>query len=363
MSQKSPLVFLPFLSLILLSLSSLSVFAQSTSEKKAEQAKKAAIVGKYASLPWTNAIAFKSKSYDVKTNTDQKTAEYIGALMDFAQKKFRMTFSYEGEIPVLPIYAYQTYEEYLQIGRAPAGSAGFFRYLGADTEIHVAYVDTFGKTAPTSTLLHEGTHQFVHLALSMPIPAAYQSSFPKEVNTLQAIPVWLNEGFATYMEKSYFNGKFLVVGEINKDRLKHLQSMIKKQENGPLQDLFQIENSANFQLPHYAIAWGVAYWFLHDRDKTKANAKKAILKQYVDAIKLGFMTNPETEMKSRFFDHPDYKSKGFWPLWNEHIQKESYDTFVRLTVKEEKDFSKWQTLWEKWILNLNTSDPYGGLQK
>ncbi|MHC4883711.1 MAG: DUF1570 domain-containing protein [Planctomycetota bacterium] len=337
--------------------------AQSKAEKKAARARKAAIVGKYPPRPWSKAIVHESKFYKVTTNTDEKTAKYIGSLMDFAQKNFRETFTFSGDVPLIPVFAYRTYEEYLREGNAPAGSAGFFRYRGAETEIQVAYVRDFGSTGPTKTLLHEGVHQFVHLALSMPIPEAYKDKFPPEMTRLQTLPRWLNEGLATYMERGYYDGKRLVIGEINKDRLRHLQSMIRSNQNCPLKDLFNIHDIQDFQLPHYAMSWGVTYWFLQDRSKSKAKKKRKILKAYVEAAKKGFMEDPEKELKTRFFDNPELRTKGFWQLWREHIQTEGYKTFVKLTVKKEADFPKWEKAWVKWISKLRSSYPYGGLKK
>ncbi len=316
-------------------------------------------VKSYPARSWDDAFTFESDSYRVRTNTSQDVAHYIGQLMDYAQKNYKEIFSYDDAVEKMDIYAYRTYQEFATIGKAMPGSAGFFRYRGDVSEIHVAYIDKWGKTYPTQILLHEGTHQFVHQAIDFAVPAAYKDKIP-DMSRLPSVPLWLNEGMATYIENAYYDGRRLVVGEVNVNRLRGLQALIKRGQVIPMEKLFQVEGGEAFMAMHcYEPAWGLVYWFLHDKRSSVQKKKRKLLSELVDACKRGFMETPEKDFERLFLTGPNWQQQ-FWPKWRQHIREQSIAKLRELTVKD-NPFDKWEQVWHAWILDLNPHKPYGGL--
>lgn len=335
--------------------------ASSSTKKRMERARKAAEVTDYPAVPWDNSFVFQSKYYEVKTNTSKMVASYIGQLMDYANKNYQKIFGYDGKIPPLNIYAYRTHEEYQKIGDCPEWSSGYFRHGGGNSSIHVAYIDKWGKYRPTEVLLHEGTHQFVHLAFSFLIPENCKKSFRFE--KISTVPLWLNEGMARYMETAYYNGKKLVVGEINDFAIRDLQNNLKKDNLNSLKELFKMKSYEEFKFEQYNMAYGVVYWFLTDSRRSKQNEKRTILKNYLKACTNAFFTEGSGEtFKSRFTNESGVIND-FWNEWQSYKEQAAFDTFKEMTVGKDGSFEKWEEIWKRWILALKPGKPYGGLRK
>jgi hypothetical protein len=157
-------------------------------------------------------------------------AEYIAELMEGASRGYREVTGYkEAYLPKFIINAYAGKAEYNDVAREQGFSEGVARgfYTPAHpAAIHLPYIQDKGSH-PSSTLLHEGVHQFLDQTMSFNVPSVAKRYLPLEKHKLLSVPLWLNEGFATYMESSVVNGDQIDVGRINPDRLKHLQKLIR----------------------------------------------------------------------------------------------------------------------------------------
>ncbi|MFW5857164.1 MAG: hypothetical protein ACOCX4_04720 [Planctomycetota bacterium] len=330
--------------------------AADSKEERRRRVEEAARVGSYPARDFTEAFVYQSKNYIVRTNTSKEVAFYVGELMDFAQKHYRRIFRYTGEMPTLAIHAYRTDSEYQRVAVKAGlpGSNGFFSRQGGESTIHVAYTDTYGETQPTKTLLHEGTHQFVSIVMDYRIPETFRHRFVDGMETLPSVPLWLNEGLATYMECSYYDGNILVVGEVNRPRLLELQHELRSNQHVPLETLFRTHSPRAFGPAHYAAAWGVVYWFRHGKDPRERALKRRILTDYLAACRRGFFEKPEADLEPFLTD--DFQDR-----WRRHIAARSFEAFTHMTVGPNGSFAKWEAVWKKWILSLDPNDPHGGL--
>ncbi|MHC4870542.1 MAG: DUF1570 domain-containing protein [Planctomycetota bacterium] len=363
--SKYPLRLTAVLSAALL----ITVTTAETAESKYSRRKRveeAARVKDYPKTSWSNAVIVTSKNnlYQVRTNTSKATASYIAKLMEYVSKNFRNVFNYYEPMPKLKICAYRTMKEYNSVIEKVApdmkGSSGLFLDRKGKNTIHLPYI-MHSESSPTTVLLHEGTHQFITNAFGYRIPEQYLPYFPEDMKVLASVPLWLNEGLATYMEVSYYNGEKLVVGEINKGRLLQLQHEIKDGKFVTIKELLTTPQS-KFKSSHYASAWGLVYWLMNDDDDEKFRIKREILKDYLKDCKKGFMTGPDSDFKDKFLQSPDT----FQDLWGNHVIANSYKQFLRRTIglKHSKErWQKWENSWKKWILRLTHNLPNGGLRK
>ncbi|MFH0910667.1 MAG: DUF1570 domain-containing protein [Planctomycetota bacterium] len=331
-----------------------------------ERARRMAKVGNYPPRAWKDAFVFENSLYKVTTNTSEEVAKYICLLMSFAQQTFRATFNYEDEVPKIDICAYRTEEEYRKAlgglgldARAIGYTTGMFVEQNGVYSIHVAYVRKYEDTLPTHVLLHEGTHEFVALGLDFKIPDGSRGRIVGNPPTLRSTPLWLNEGLATYMETSYYDGEKLIVGHVNRSRLEQLQGEIRKNKSVPFRKLFRARQG-QFQGSHYAAAWGVVYWFLHASDPQIQEERRSLLRAFLRRVRKGFMEDPKVEFAQRFLE----QGENFAPAWDSFVEKKGAQVFLQVMLGDnasEKDLDEWEKGWKRWILSLDPASYYGGL--
>ncbi|RME82255.1 MAG: DUF1570 domain-containing protein, partial [Planctomycetota bacterium] len=140
------------------------------------------------------------------------------------------------------------FQDYLYSDEGPGltGAAGF--YQGVVQRI-VTYHGLFGEKGNTFTILaHEGAHQFQDLSLKW---SAY-------IN----VPIWLSEGMACLFESMYFDGKKLVLGKVNQERLENMKRRFKNNKYISLERLFRTPQ-AYFDATCYDHAWAFLYWLIY----------------------------------------------------------------------------------------------------
>ena len=186
-------------------------------------------------LAWEDARTRETNHYIVKANLSQEALDDVCYIMECffleALKNFRFYMDPQHK---LRVFVFKNEDEYLKNG-GPYGSGGVF--MGS--KIMTYYQP--GHT--TSVLLHEGTHQFVHLV------------------TGSDVPLWINEGMAGYYETSKFEGVKLKTNIIHRGHLKKMQERIKEKPPPPFDEVINIK--LGFTGYEYSHSWSLIYFFMN----------------------------------------------------------------------------------------------------
>jgi hypothetical protein len=316
-------------------------------------------VRRWPSRPWSDAFVYRTPHYAVRTNTSSDVSMYIGELMEKAAAGYCAVLGCEyTSLPALNIHAYATRKEYetvvRRLGLPSDITTGLYSPV-PPAAIHLPYIRDL-KVHPSVTLLHEGVHQFVDQVIRFRVPAAARGLLPQVRHALLSLPLWLNEGLATYMEGAVVREGRLEIGRINQKRLVHLQKLIRKGKCPPLRKVLARPYGEAFMAEDYAVAWGIVYALRHSQGQPD-NRKR--LTRYVEACRQAFYTDPAAEFMKEFL--PDMRPvEGFEHLWAEHIARRSLEVVEEVIVEEVSTLDAWERDWTARILELNAGEPYGG---
>jgi len=243
-------------------------------------------------LPWTNARIKETEHYIIRANLSQEALDDLCYLMECfyfeAKKIFKVTRDPGAK---LKVYVFKDDKEYYANG-GTGGSRGVFMVRGSDKQIMTFYQPPM----TTSVLLHEGTHQFVNIVSSN-------------------VPIWINEGLATYYESSKFEGTSLKTNIVNQNRLQLIKSLINKKDVPRLEDVINIRQ-ANFTIYEYAQCWSLVYFFMNYNQGQYADELEA----YFESIKKkGFENRPQH--KQLFENAFKIKFEVLEKQWEDYIMK------------------------------------------
>jgi len=294
-----------------------------------------------------NPYIYETAHYTVRTDTSPDTARYIGELMEKALGEYRrMTGYYAEDLPKFIINAYATKEEYGAVAKKQGFPDDITNGLYTPVppaSIHLLYVADRGRT-PAATLLHEGTHQFIDQVMGFNVPAAARNILPPSQQKLISVPLWLNEGLATYMEGAITADGRFEAGRVNGPRLRHLKRSIRADEYPSLKEVMSRRYGEQFSVGDYAVAWGIVYVLAHERDPEGRPGKKGSLRRYLEACRLGFYTDPAEGFSHDFL--PGGKLlEGFKRQWNAHIAERSPVVFGQIITEDGWTFEKWERRW------------------
>jgi hypothetical protein len=130
-------------------------------------------------------------------------------------------------------------------------------YDCGDTEI-VIY--RHGQVVDWETIFHELAHRFTH------------AHFLR-------IPVWLDEGLATYLGNSVVENGKLVLGKRYRNWLSSVKPAVQSQKYLPLKELFNMQSRDFYSGPretlHYAQSWGVVHFLMHMLRRRSGSSRHA----------------------------------------------------------------------------------------
>ena len=306
--------------------------------------------------PWSGAFVYDTDHYTVYTNTSPEVAEYIAELMEKASRGYREVTGYEEVyLPKFTINAYATKVEYNDVARKQGFPKDVTRGLYAPAHpaaIHLPYIQN-KRSYPSGTLLHEGVHQFLDQTMSFNLPSEARRYLPPEKHKLLSLPLWLNEGLATYMESSIVNENQIDVGRINRGRLKHLQKLIRRGRHPSLREVLSKRYGEPFSADDYAVSWGIVYALRHMPDDIdKQTDRRERLKRYLEASKDAFYDNPDKEFMRDFIPN-NSPLKDLDYQWYAYVSNQSLVFFERIIVEEDTSLEEWEKEWAKQISKLN----------
>lgn len=187
---------------------------------------------------------------------------------------------------------------------------------------------------PYRTLLHEGTHQFIHLGAGYREPGRPTRTPPR-----LALPLWLNEGLASYYEAAYVTPDLLQPSRPDVERLEELQAALRDGKVPPLGKILAKHYGEPFSSLDYAVAWGLVYALMQESPPEWATGGREWLKILIDKGRRGW---PGAKVAVQ----PQADYDPWWGLVTSAARAE-FERFVDergLTVPE------WETAWRKWLL-------------
>ena len=186
----------------------------------------------------------RTPHYYVRSDCGKNTTDFAAKTMELLYLNLKRTFSFEGEADKVRVLVFEDrleFAEYLNAVGAtvPENCVGLYAPMAKE----IIALD-YGKNDDlTRVLLHEGTHQLVHLVTT---------TWP---------PIWANEGIAVYFESSEWKGNALRTGVVPKDRLRHLKQALRRDEYRSLKNLIDMSYGEEFELLEYGEAWSLVYFF------------------------------------------------------------------------------------------------------
>ena len=188
---------------------------------------------------------------------------------------------------------------------------------------------------PYRTLLHEGTHQFIHLGAGYREPGRPTATLPR-----LALPLWLNEGLASYFEAAFLTPDLLQPGRPEPARLAELQDALRRGKGPALGKILARRYGETFATLDYAVAWGVVYALMQEAPPPWAAGGRAWLQALIDEARRGW---PSSDLAPSATIAGDLQ---WWAIVTDQTRMafETYTAGCGLTV------AAWEAQWRDWIM-------------
>ena len=190
---------------------------------------------------------------------------------------------------------------------------------------------------PYRTLLHEGTHQFAHLAAGYRAVGGMAGK-PAPVPRL-AVPLWLNEGLATYFEAAFIDPEVLVPGLPDPDRLSELRAALRKGQAPSLHKILTARYGEEFNSLDYAAAWGVVHVLLQEEPPPWAAGGRGWLTGVLAEARRGWPGAGAVGDATGNYD----------PWWG-LVTIAVHESFLDFVAARGLTLPQWECEWRKWLL-------------
>lgn len=210
------------------------------------------------------------------------------------------------------------------LGFSPSDrTAGF--YDRAADRIHAA---CSGDPGFAAILMHESTHRYLNQRFAFRSPAE---------EMLPAVPPWLQEGLASWMEAAQISQSGLDV-HVNAQRLAEFRQLLWRGQLPPLERILTRGFDDAFRSADYAEAWALVWYLMQD------SAAREGLIVYLDAARHGLFDEPGREYPAIVAHCADFSE--FSRAWNKHVSDASLLLFRRLLMRGKED-DEWQRAWHR----------------
>jgi hypothetical protein len=186
---------------------------------------------------------------------------------------------------------------------------------------------------PYRTLLHEGTHQFIHLGAGYRVPQQPPATPPR-----LALPLWLNEGLASYYEAAFVTPDLLQTGRPDPARLAELQESLRRDKGPVLGHTLSKRYGEPFASLNYAIAWGLVYALMQEAPPPWAAGGRDWLKALIDEARSGWPIPAG----------PAAAEGG--EIWWSIVTDRTYAALVSFAAERGLSMDEWEANWRSWIL-------------
>ena len=255
----------------------------------------AAVPSHAGTLP-KGARDVSTKHYVIKTNIKGDLVDDLARRIDAMYEEYtrRMKeFSPPKDAPKLPVYLFNTHEEYQAFTEAP-NMGGLFVVQDEGTSYLAAHLEPLGRDELRRTIQHEGFHQFAYATID------------------DKLPLWINEGIAEYFNDAIWNGRTYLVGQVWPRRVRRLQHDIQKRQLVPFKEFTTVTSEQWFEAikkdpekitTYYNQAWAMVY-FLGESGRDHHRRK---LLDYMKKIKAG--ADPVAQWKKTFPNMDDLQNE------------------------------------------------------
>jgi hypothetical protein len=186
---------------------------------------------------------------------------------------------------------------------------------------------------PYRTLLHEGSHQFAHLAAGYLPPAVPGGGAPAPI---LGIPLWLNEGLACYFEAAFLGPESLKPGNPDPERLAMLQESLRSGTAPPLAAILAKRYGEPFSSLDYAVSWGLVHSLMQETPPSWAQGGREWLAGVIDEGRRGWPGGGGV---------PD----GLDPRWWRRITDGTRLSFEGFVAGHGLDLPAWEAAWRNWL--------------
>ncbi len=265
----------------------------------------------------------ETKHYDILHSCSKTEAAYLGEWMEFVYSAYAWIIKVQPTSEKFTIKLYKDRREFLAYGN-PEGAGAFY----------VPWTKTlcgfYDKDVVFPFFAHEGTHQFVHMAV------------PK---MMEIIPTWFNEGIADCMGCSKVINKNLHIclfdTIVSKSRCQVIQKALREGKAKPLKDFMALNHQQFMQDAdlHYAQSWSFVHFLF---------------------------SYPDVEQPKRIY--PNGKYKQAIVVFFEEIRKETphAEAWAKALAEIGKTNDELEAEWKDYVLNtlpgLKPGDAYVGVR-
>jgi len=277
----------------------------------------------------------QSLRYQVKSDAGKEAAQEVSRFMERAAGLWTPVFGVPDPLSLpLEVRLHRdpaAMQQLLANRRLTPAATGLY-LPSTPPEIHVT---CWGKEPghPYRTLLHEGTHQFAHLA------AGYRTAGRLGQPPRLAAPLWLNEGLATYFEAAFLDPELLVSGTPDPNRLNELRTALRKGEAPSLERILSARYGETFDSLDYAAAWAIVHVLMQEEPPVWAAGGREWLIGVLADARQGW---PGASVVSAPTGHYD----PWWGLVTVAVHQE----FLRFVGERGMTLPQWESEWRKWLL-------------